>query len=82
MLTATAIFQCRKTETNLENTNKMNEKLIKQLREGTIALKYDGTLDELKKVLKYAFPLDNSLLLLNFTKLPLVPLIEAYICFL
>ena len=36
----------------------MNEKLIKQLREGTIALKNDGTLNELKKVLKYAFPLD------------------------
>ena len=36
----------------------MNEKLIKQLREGTIALKNDGTLDELRKVLKYAFPLD------------------------
>ena len=34
----------------------MNEKLIKQLREGTIALKNDGTLDELRKVLKYAFP--------------------------
>ena len=36
----------------------MNEKLIKQLREGTIALKNDGTLNELIKVLKYAFPLD------------------------
>ena len=36
----------------------MNEKLIKQLREGTIALKNDGTLDELNKVLIYAFPLD------------------------
>ena len=34
----------------------MNEKLIKQLREGTIALKNDGTLDDLKKVLGYAFP--------------------------
>ena len=29
---------------------KMNEKLIKQLREGTIALKNDGTLEELEKV--------------------------------
>ena len=38
----------------------MNEKLIKQLREGTIALKNDGTLDELKKVLRYAFPNDAS----------------------
>ena len=36
----------------------MNEKLIKQLIEGTIALKNDGTLEELNKVLKYAFPLD------------------------
>ena len=36
----------------------MNEKLIKQLRERTIALKNDGTLNELRKVLKYAFPLD------------------------
>ena len=34
----------------------MNEKLIKQLREGTIALKNDGTLDELREVLKCAFP--------------------------
>ena len=33
----------------------MNEKLIKQLREGTIALKNDGTLEELDKVLQYAF---------------------------
>ena len=33
----------------------MNEKLIKQLREGTIALKNDGTLEELEKVLQYAF---------------------------
>ena len=37
----------------------MNEKLIKQLIEGTIALKNDGTLDELNKVLKYAFPNDK-----------------------
>ena len=36
----------------------MNEKLIKQLREGTIALKNDGTFDELNKVLRYAFPND------------------------
>ena len=34
----------------------MNEKLIKQLREGTIALKNDGTLEDLRGVLKYAFP--------------------------
>ena len=38
----------------------MNEKLIKQLREGTIAVKNDGTLDELNKVLRYAFPNDAS----------------------
>ena len=38
----------------------MNEKLIKQLREGTIALKNDGTLDELNKVLRYAFPCEHS----------------------
>ena len=38
----------------------MNEKLIKQLRERTIALKNDGTLNELRKVLKYAFPLDTG----------------------
>ena len=36
----------------------MNEKLIKQLREGTIALKNDGTLEELREVLEYAFPED------------------------
>ena len=36
----------------------MNEKLIKQLREGTIALKNDGTLEDLREVLKYAFPED------------------------
>lgn len=39
----------------------MNEKLIKQLREGTIALKNDGTLDELNKVLIYAFPYERSM---------------------
>ena len=38
----------------------MNEKLIKQLREGKIALKNDGTLDELNKVLRYAFPNEPS----------------------
>ena len=38
----------------------MNEKLIKQLREGTIALKNDGTLQELREVLKCAFPNDVS----------------------
>ena len=38
----------------------MNEKLIKQLREGTIALKNDGTLYELNKVLQYAFPNDYA----------------------
>ena len=38
----------------------MNEKLIKQLREGTIAIKNDGTIDELNKVLKYAFPNDYT----------------------
>ena len=38
----------------------MNEKLIKQLREGTIAVKNDGTIDELNKVLKYAFPNEPS----------------------
>ena len=39
----------------------MNEKLIKQLREGTIALKNDGTLEELNKVLIYAFPYERSM---------------------
>lgn len=38
----------------------MNEKLIKQLREGTIALRNDGTLEELREVLKYAFPNDKT----------------------
>lgn len=38
----------------------MNENLIKQLREGTIALKNDGTLEELNKVLRYAFPNDST----------------------
>ena len=38
----------------------MNEKLIKQLRERTIAVKNDGTLEELNKVLRYAFPNDVS----------------------
>jgi hypothetical protein len=38
----------------------MNEKLIKQLREGTIALKNDGTLEDLREVLKYAFPNDKT----------------------
>ena len=39
----------------------MNEKLIKQLREGTIAVKNNGTLDELNKVLIYAFPYERSM---------------------
>ena len=38
----------------------MNEKLIKQLREGTVAVKNDCTIDELNKVLKYAFPNDYT----------------------
>ena len=38
----------------------MNEKLIKQLREGTIAVKNDSTIDELNKVLRYAFPNEPS----------------------
>ena len=36
----------------------MNEKLIKQLREGTIAVENDGTLEELREILQYAFPND------------------------
>ena len=36
----------------------MNKKLIKKLRKGTIAVVNDGTLDELNKVLRYAFPND------------------------
>ena len=36
----------------------MNEKLIIQLREGTIALENDGTLVELREVLKCALPND------------------------
>ena len=39
----------------------MNEKLIKQLREGNIALKNDGTLEDLEKALQYAFPLDKGI---------------------
>lgn len=37
----------------------MNKKLIKKLRKGTIALKNDGTLDDLIKILQYTFPLDK-----------------------
>ena len=37
----------------------MNEKLIKQLREGTISVENDGTLDDLIKILQYAFPNDK-----------------------
>ena len=37
----------------------MNEKLIKQLREGTIAVENDGTLDDLIKILQYAFSNDK-----------------------
>jgi hypothetical protein len=37
----------------------MNEKLIKQLQEGKIAVHNDGTLEELREVLKYAFPKDG-----------------------
>ena len=38
----------------------MNEKLIEQLRKRTIAVENDGTLEELRKVLKYAFPNDKT----------------------
>ena len=38
----------------------MNKKLIKQLRKGTIALVNDDTLEELREVLKYAFPKDMT----------------------
>jgi hypothetical protein len=37
----------------------MNEKLIKQLQQEEIAVHNDGTLEELRKVLKYAFPEDD-----------------------
>ena len=39
----------------------MNEKLIKQLREGTVAIGNYSTLEEIRKVLRYAFPLDNRI---------------------
>lgn len=37
----------------------MNKKLINKLRKGTVAVKNDGTLEELREVLKYAFPKDE-----------------------
>jgi len=37
----------------------MNEVLIKQLKEGKIAVHNDGTLKELTEVLRYAFPKDG-----------------------
>ena len=39
-------------------TEKQDYATLKQLKEGTIALKNDGTLEELEKVLQYAFPND------------------------
>ena len=38
----------------------MNKKLIKKLRKGTIAVVNDGTLEELREVLRYAFPKDMA----------------------
>lgn len=38
----------------------MNKKLIKKLKKGTIAVVNDGTLEELREVLKCAFPNDNT----------------------
>jgi hypothetical protein len=38
----------------------MNKKLIKQLSDGKIAVKNDGTIDELNEILKEAFPSDDS----------------------
>jgi len=38
----------------------MNQKLIKQLQEGTIAVHNDGTVEELRLVLNEAFPKDNA----------------------
>lgn len=40
----------------------MNQELIERLRKGEIAVKNDGTLEELNKVLKEAFPEDKSTL--------------------
>jgi hypothetical protein len=37
----------------------MNKKLIKQLRDGKIAVKNDGTNEQLQRVLKDAFPNDD-----------------------
>lgn len=39
----------------------MNERLIKDLRKGKCAVENNGTLDELKAVLKYAFPKNYTL---------------------
>ena len=44
----------------------MNEKLIEQLRKGTIVVEKDGTLEELRKVLKYDFPNGKTKISGNF----------------
>jgi len=40
----------------------MNEKLIKELREGKVAVRNDNCLDKLRKILKTAFPHDKTLI--------------------
>ena len=41
----------------------MNKKLIKQLQNGEIAVRNDGTLEELREVLKVAFPYDKRVII-------------------
>jgi hypothetical protein len=38
----------------------MNQELIKQLREGKIAVRSDGTVEEIRQVIKEAFPFDKT----------------------
>ena len=39
----------------------MNQKLIKQLQNGEIAVKNDGTLEEVEQILSFAFPEDEGI---------------------
>jgi hypothetical protein len=39
---------------------KFNERLIEDLRTGKVAIKNDGTIEELRDILRYAFPDDDS----------------------
>lgn len=54
-------FSYKKIPSPLKNKSMFNQELIQKLREGKIAVKNDGSLEQLQAVLKEAFPEDNTI---------------------